>query len=204
MFEGIRKYFENIKYIESVKAEYYSKGQEDAATRFISQQKNMTKKIEELTAQSNLIEQRLRQNADARVNRMEELHNAKCTSCRKNLEDERQRLIKRQNTLAKRMEDFEEVWMSMYQHANTIIDEHDILLRSSGRLVASRNVLVSFKKRVDEIMEAAAPLLSMELLDSSEDKNIDIVSETLRIPNDERLNDGHNQTQIEAEVTSKK
>lgn len=190
MFDGIRKYFENIKHIEAIKAQYYSKGQEDASTRFIAQQKNMTKKIEELTEQNISVEKRLRVSADERVERMEKLHNAKCTSCRKNLEDERQRLLKRQNALAKKIAEFEEVWMSMYQHANTIIDEHDILLRSSGRLVASRNILVGFKKQVDAIMEESAPLLSMELQDSSEDKLIDTSPpEELRIPNDERLND---------------
>lgn len=203
MFESIKKHFENIKHIEAIKAQYYSKGSEEASTRFLTQQKNMTKKIEELTEQNIAIEQRLRVNADKRVNRMEELHNAKCTSCRKNLEDERQRLIKRQNAIAKKISEFEEVWMSMYQHANTIIDEHDILLRSSGRLVASRNVLVGFKKRVDEIIEESAPLLSVELLDSSEDKNIDGVNGVLRIPSDEKPNTDQKEEE-EATTSAKK
>ena len=174
MIERFRRYFEGLKHMEAIKAQYYSKGQEDAATRFLTHQKSMTKKIEELTEQNSAIERRLRTSADQRIERMEQLHEAKCTSCRKNLEDERQRLLRRQGQLARKIAEFEEVWLNMYQHANTIIDEHDILLRSSGRLVASRNVLVGFKKRVDQIMQESAPLLSVELQDSSEDKMIDI------------------------------
>lgn len=174
MIERIRKYFEGLKHMEAVKAQYYSKGQEDAATRFLSHQKNMTKKIEELTDQNSAIERRLRTSADQRIERMEQLHEAKCTSCRKNLEDERQRLLRRQNQLARKIADFEEVWLNMYQHANTVIDEHDILLRSSGRLVASRNILIGFKKQVDQIMQDSAPLLSIELQDSTEDKSMDV------------------------------
>ncbi len=174
MFEKIKKYFEKIKEIEAIKVQYYAKGQEEAAARFLSQQKSMTHKIEELTRQNNETEFRVRTAADERIKRTEKLHDEKCTACRQNLEDERQRLIRRQNLLAKKTSEFEDVWMSMYTHANMIIEEHDNLLRSSGRLVASRNVLSGFKRRVDEIMEEAAPLLSIELTDSAHDKQIDL------------------------------
>jgi len=179
MFERITKYFEGLKHVAAVKAQYYSKGQEDASSRFIIQQKNMTKKIEELTEQNIAIERRLRTSADQRIERMEQLHETRCSSCRTNLEAERQRLLRRQNQLARKIAEFEEVWLNMYQHANTIIDEHDILLRSSGRLVASRNVLLGFKKKVDQIMQESAPLLSIELHDSSTDKLVDLPPETL-------------------------
>ena len=174
MFESIKKYFEDIKQIDAIKAQYYAKGQDDASSRFLSQQKSMTHKIEELTKQNNDTERRVREAADDRIKRMEELNSAKCTACRQNLEDERQRLLKRQNQLAKRMSEFEDVWMTMYTHANTIIDEHSVLLRSSGRLVASRDVLLGFKRQVDEIMRDSVPLLSIEMHDSSEDKRIDL------------------------------
>ena len=149
MLERIKEFFNGIKHIEVIKAQYYARGQEDAATRFLTHQKALVKKIEELTEQNSSMERRIRSMADQRIERMERLHEEKCNACRKNLEDERQRLIRRQNLLSKKMAEFEEVWMSMYQHANTIIDEHDILLRSSGRLVASRNILLGFKKQVD-------------------------------------------------------
>lgn len=181
MFEKITRYFEGLKHVEAVKAQYYSKGQEDASSRFIIQQKNMTKKIEELTEQNIAIERRLRTAADQRIERMEQLHETKCSACRTNLEAERQRLLRRQNQLARKISEFEEVWMSMYQHANTIIDEHDILLRSSGRLVASRNVLLGFKKKIDNIMQESAPLLSIELHDSSADKMGDITPESMSL-----------------------
>ena len=181
MFERITRYFEGLKHVEAVKAQYYSKGQEDASSRFIIQQKNMTKKIEELTEQNIAIERRLRTAADQRIERMEQLHETKCSACRTNLEAERQRLLRRQNQLARKISEFEEVWMSMYQHANTIIDEHDILLRSSGRLVASRNVLLGFKKKVDNIMQESAPLLSIELHDSSADKMGDLTPESISL-----------------------
>jgi len=181
MFERITRYFEGLKHVEAVKAQYYSKGQEDASSRFIIQQKNMTKKIEELTEQNIAIERRLRTAADQRIERMEQLHETKCSACRTNLEAERQRLLRRQNQLARKISEFEEVWMSMYQHANTIIDEHDILLRSSGRLVASRNVLLGFKKKVDNIRQESAPLLSIELHDSSADKMGDLTPESISL-----------------------
>lgn len=174
MFESIKKYFENIKEIDAIKAQFYAKGQEEASARFLNQQKSMTQKISELTKQNNDTELRVRTSADERIKRMEELHDAKCNTCRQTLEEERQRLVKRQNLLAKKISDFEAVWMNMYQHANMIIEEHDILLRASGRLVASRNVLSTFKKQVDIIMEESAPLLSIELTDSSQDKRIDL------------------------------
>jgi len=181
MFERITRYFEGLKHVAAVKAQYYSKGQEDASSRFIIQQKNVTKKIEELTSQNIAIERRLRTAADQRIERMEQLHETKCSACRTNLEAERQRLLRRQNQLARKISEFEEVWMSMYQHANTIIDEHDILLRSSGRLVASRNVLLGFKKKVDNIMQESAPLLSIELHDSSTDKMGDLTPESIAL-----------------------
>jgi hypothetical protein len=181
MFERITRYFEGLKHVEAIKAQYYSKGQEDASSRFIIQQKNVTKKIEELTSQNIAIERRLRTAADQRIERMEQLHETKCSACRTNLEAERQRLLRRQNQLARKISEFEEVWMSMYQHANTIIDEHDILLRSSGRLVASRNVLLGFKKKVDNIMQESAPLLSIELHDSSTDKMGDLTPESIAL-----------------------
>ena len=171
--EKIKKYFENIKDIEMIKAEYRARGQEEATARFITQQKKMTDKIEELTEQNIAIERRLRNAADQRVERMEQLHNEKCTSCRHNLEEERQRLQKRQSQLAKKINEFEDVWIGMYQHANTIIDEHDTLIRSSGRLIGSRNVLDGFRKRFDNIIEQSVPLLSVELQDSSRDKTVD-------------------------------
>lgn len=173
MFYKVKKYFENIREIDAIKAQYYAKGQEDASSRFLSQQKNMTRKIEELTKQNNDMEFRIRNSADERIKRMEKMHDEKCTACRQNLEDERQRLLKRQNQLAKRMSEFENVWMTMYNHAK--IDEHSVLLRSSGRLVVSRDVLLGFKQQVDEIMRDSIPLLSIEMHDSSEDKRIDIV-----------------------------
>lgn len=181
MFDNIRRYFEGLRHVEAVKAQYYSKGQEDASSRFIIQQKNMTKKIEELIEQNIAIERRLRTAADQRIERMEQLHETRCSACRTNLEAERQRLLRRQNQLARKISEFEEVWLNMYQHANTIIDEHDILLRSSGRLVASRNVLLGFKKKVDQIMQESAPLLSIELHDSSVDKVGDVSPETLAL-----------------------
>jgi hypothetical protein len=174
MFEKIKKYFERVEEIEAIKVQEYAKGQDEASSRFLTQMKNMTHKIEELTKQNNETEFRVRTAADERIKRIEKLHDEKCTACRQNLEDERQRLIKRQNLLAKKTSEFEDVWMSMYTHANMIIEEHDNLLRSSGRLVASRNILSGFKRRVDEIMEEAAPLLSIELTDSAHDKQIDL------------------------------
>ena len=174
MFENIKKYFENIREIDAIKAQCYARGQEDASARFISQQKSMTTKIEELTRQNNDTERRVRNAADDRIKRLEKMHDEKCNSCRQTLEEERQRLVKRQNLLSKKMSNFDDVWMSMYTHANMIIEEHDTLLRSSGRLVASRNVLSGFKTQVDEIMKESAPLLSIELTDSSEDKKIDL------------------------------
>jgi hypothetical protein len=174
MFEKIKKYFERVEEIEAIKVQEYAKGQDEASSRFLTQMKSMTHKIEELTKQNNETEFRVRTAADERIKRIEKLHDEKCTACRQNLEDERQRLIKRQNLLAKKTSEFEDVWMSMYTHANMIIEEHDNLLRSSGRLVASRNILSGFKRRVDEIMEEAAPLLSIELTDSTHDKQIDL------------------------------
>jgi len=176
MFGRIKKYFENVRYIEAIKAEYYAKGQDEATGRFISNQKGMIKKIEELTKQNNDTELRLRSAADQRIQQMEELHEEKCSSCRANLEAERQRLLRRQNQIAKKSAELEEVLMKVYQHINNIIDEHDILLRASGRIVASRNVLMDFKKSADGIMQETAPLLSIELHDGSSDKVIDITS----------------------------
>ena len=174
MFEKIKKYFQDIKDIELSKAAAYARGLEEASSKFLSQQKSMTHRISELTKQNNDTELRIRKSADERIAQMEALHDTKCATCRQTVEEERQRFVKRQNLLAKKIADFDAVWMSMYQHANLIIDEHDVLLRSSGRLVASRNVLTTFKKQVDTIMEESAPLLSIELTDGSEDKKIDL------------------------------
>lgn len=179
MFDNIKKYFESIRNIDAIKAQHYAKGSEDASTRFLGQQRSMTKKIEELTEQNIQIEQRIRNAADQRIERMETLHNSKCDSCRQNLEDERQRLLKRQNLIAKKIADFESVWMNMYQHATTIIDEYDTLLRTSGRLVASKSILLGFKKQVNEIIDEATPLLSVQMHDSSEDKALDSPQESI-------------------------
>ncbi len=172
IFEPLKKYLNEIRDIESIRAQAYAQGQENASVRFINQQRSMTNKIQELTNQNIAIERRLRESADQRVDTLDRMQREKCNSCRQNLEDERQRLIKRQGLLASKISKFDEVWMKMYQHANNIVDEHDVLLRASGRLVASRNVLLDFKKRIDEVMEDALPLLSIELHDGSETKNL--------------------------------
>lgn len=172
LFEPIKKYLNEIRDIESIRAQAYAQGQETASARFMSQQMSMTNKIQELTNQNIAIEKRIRESADLRVDTMEKMHREKCTSCSKNVEEERQRLIKRQGLLANKIAKFDEIWMKMYQHANNIIDEHDVLLRSSSRLVASRNILLTFKKRIDEVMEESMPLLSIELHDGLEDKNL--------------------------------
>ena len=172
LIKTVKKYLNEKRDIESIRVQAYAQGQETAAARFMSQQKSMTDKIQELTNQNIAIEKRIRESADMRIDTLEILHREKCTSCSKNVEEERQRLMKRQGLLADKISKFDEVWMKMYQHANNIIDEHDMLLRSSGRVVASRNILLTFKKRIDEVMEESMPLLSIEMHDGLEDKNL--------------------------------
>ena len=167
-----KKFLNEKRDIESIRAQAYAQGQETASARFISQQNSMTNKIQDLTNQNIAIEKRIRESADSRIDTLEGLHREKCNSCTKNVEEERQRLMRRQGLLADKIAKFDEVWMKMYQHANNIIDEHDMLLRSSSRLVASRNILLTFKKRIDEVMEESMPLLSIEMHDGLEDKNL--------------------------------
>jgi len=172
IFNSIKKFFDEKKDIASIRAQAYAQGQEAASVRFISQHRSMTSKIQDLTNQNIAIEKRLRESADQRIDTLEKMQQEKCKACRQTLEEERQRLMKRQNILANKITKFDEVWMKMYQHINNIIDEHDTLLRASSHIAASRNVLVDFKKRVDAVIEGALPLLSIELHDGLEKKNL--------------------------------
>jgi hypothetical protein len=168
-----RKHSQEVERIEMYKTQEYARGCDETAGKFKKQVDSLTSKIEELIQQNIESEKRIRGLADSRISHIEHTNELKCRACRVNLEDERQRLRRRQGLLAEKISKFDEVWMNLYQHANTIVEEHDSILRASGRIVASRNILLDFRKQVDIIMTESAPLLSVEMGDSKEDKQID-------------------------------
>lgn len=169
-----RKWRQTMDKIEVYRAEAYAKGCDETAGKFIEQQQRLTEKIQKLSDRHASEENRMRIASDKRIADVEAIHEIKCTECRSNMEEERQRLRRRQAMLADKMARVDELIIKLLQHANVIVDEHDAILRSSGRIVSHRNVLIAFKKEVGGIMEEAAPLLSLELTDTQSNKAVDI------------------------------
>jgi hypothetical protein len=194
--------WKHIKYIEQYKAQEYIRGCDDTTGNFLKQMKSVQKKIDDLSIKNIEDETRFRNAADKRVERHEEAHNVKCKICRESLEESRQRLVRRQQQLAEKMSKLDQVWLKMYQHAAILIEEHDTILRSSSRITSARNVLVGFKKDIDIIMEEAAPLLSMELSDSSEDKKAEIIIDPI-ITEAPNAKDSAEEVQMEIDKHSK-
>jgi hypothetical protein len=143
-------------------AEAYARGCDETAASFIEQQQKMTNKIKDLSDQNIEMESALRKQADDRIKNLEKMHAIQCKDCRNNLEAERQRMVRQQGALADKMAKVDELVIRLMQHANVIIDEHDNILRSSGRIVSHRNVLTDFKREADSIMIESIPLLEID------------------------------------------
>lgn len=174
MFEGIKKYFRDIREIERYKSESYNAGYDDATAEAVRHITKLTDQMGELTDRYTASEKRTRTVSDERIKDLEDLHTRQCDECRRNLEDERQRLRRRQSVLAEKIDVVDDLMSRLMNHAGVIVNEHDSILRSSGRIVAHRDVLLQFQQEASTIMRDAKPLLSLEITDSSEDKVVDI------------------------------
>ena len=187
-FTSFVKWTQDIEQIETYKAEAYTAGADSAAAKFMTQHEKLIKKIGLLTQQNIDNEERIRKQADERVKRIEKSFEDNLEKTEQSLKDsldvyrgqveeERQRLRRRSNTLGDKIDKINELITRMLQHSTLIIDEQDGILKSAGRIKAHRNVLLNFEVEVKEVMQESAPLLSIEMNDGTEDKTGDKLSE---------------------------
>ena len=93
-------------------------------------------------------------------------------------ESERDRLRTTQNILLDVIQRFNMVFMRVFKHTNLVGDEHDIILKSSSRIKASRDILLQIRTEADEIIKKALPLLSVTMTEGAVESS---TKETLTI-----------------------
>ena len=169
MFNRIKLHFQRIEQWESLLAEKYAQGQQEATTSFLESNKKAQETIQKLTQDNIETEKRIRAQAEKRIADIEKLHHDTCTICKQNVEEERQRLLKLQSYLSKKISKVNDVYLQMFSYAELIIDEQDTLLKAAGRIKAYKDTLIRFRKEVDKLEDDSVPLLSVEHLTKEEE-----------------------------------
>ena len=169
MFNKIKLHFKRVEETDSLIAESYSRGQQEATTAFLDSNKKMQETIKKLTQENIETEKRIRDQAERRIADIEKLHYDTCTRCKQNVEEERQRLLTLQSYLASKISKFSNVWLQMFHYADLLIEEQDSVLKSAGRIKSYKDTLIKFRKEVDTLEEDSIPLLSLEHLTKEEE-----------------------------------
>lgn len=164
--EAVKSYFRRIKDARLARAEGYAAGTDDATRQITKQIKSLTNRISYLTTENLQMEERVRKVYEERLDILEKRHTKNCKECMQATEFERERLRNNQNVLLDLIHRFNIVFMKVFKHANLVVDEHDNIIKSSGRVKASRDVLLSIKSEADQIIKKAMPLLSVEIVET--------------------------------------
>lgn len=152
-------------------AEGYAKGVDEATITMTNQLNALTNRMSELSQENLNMEEKLRGTYDERLGIIDRRYTDKCKECMKTTESERERLRKTQNMMLDLIQKFNIVFMKVFKHANLVVDEHDTIIKSSGRVKASRDILLSIKTEADEIIKKALPLVGIQITELSKDKD---------------------------------
>jgi hypothetical protein len=172
----ILKYFQDIKHIEALKQEEYSRGCIDTAVKFSEQIKKQNEhlnkviseninKIEEFEKQSLNHETYLREEYSKRISELETRYTESCNSCKKVTDEERKRINRLQMALADKLNDVNEILRKLYSRATMIAEEHSSIMQSTARAIASKNELAQLQKEMIEFTQDTQKYLGAELSD---------------------------------------
>jgi len=168
--EGVSNYFRKKQDAELARAEGFASGTTVASTEFTSKIKNLTHSIAELTEENIVMEKKLRTVYDERVDVLDTRYTKKCDDCMRATDRERKRLRKNQNAILDLIQNFNIVYMKLFKHASFIMDEHDNIIKSSGRVKASRDTLTVIRKEANSLIQTALPLLGIDVTEKMENK----------------------------------
>lgn len=166
--DKIREHIKRRSDAKIARVEGYAQGTEDASKELMRQVRALNTRIGELTQENLLIEERLRNHYNERTDILESRHTEKCKKCMLITEAERERLRKNQNMILDLIQKFNIVFMKVFKHANLVVDEHDNIIKSSGRVKASRDILLGIKSEADKIIQKVLPLTSTNITEDSQ------------------------------------
>ena len=158
---------------KAARAEGYSQGSEDTSNELMRQIRSQNSRITHLTAENLKIEENLRLHYEERTNLLETRYTEKCNQCMTTTDAERERLRKNQNMILDLIQTFNVVFVKVYKHTNLITDEHDNIIKSSGRVKASRETLLCIKNEADKIMQKVEPLVSIHLTENDQEHSVE-------------------------------
>jgi len=166
------------------RAEGYAGGIEVATTQLTSKIQKLTESLNE-QASDNLRmgdklrrehehrEDKLRISYEERVDILEKRHTKNCKECMETTEMERERLRNNQNSLLNLIQSINMTYMKLFKHSSLIADEHDSIIKSSGRVKASRDMLLMIRKEIDDLVKKALPTLDITETETGQPLSID-------------------------------
>lgn len=164
--DNVRKRRKRREDVKLARTEGYAEGCEDTTNELMRQIKALNNSVTHLTEENLRIEEHLRQHYEDRTNILENRYTDKCKKCMLATEAERERLRKNQNLILDLIQKFNVVFMKVFKHANLVVDEHDNIIKSSGRVKSSREILVGIKTEADKIIQKVLPLTSISLTEN--------------------------------------
>ena len=165
------------------KAEGYSQGSEDVSNELMRQIKALNARISQLNTENLDMEEDLRQHYGERTNLLESRYTDKCKKCMITTEAERERLRKNQNMILDLIQKFNVVFMKVFKHTSLVVDEHDNIIKSSGRVKTSRDILMGIKAEADKIIQKVLPLTSIARTEDVFQPEVEIQQLSQTLPN---------------------
>jgi methyl-accepting chemotaxis protein len=174
LLNPIAKYFQDIKNIEAIKQEEYTRGCTNTAIQFSENAKKQNeyinrlisenmKKIEELEQRNLEHEKTLREEYNKRINDLESRFTDSCSSCKKVTDEERKRINRLQDAIAEKLHLSDEIFRRLYNHATMISEEHTSIMQSTARALASKNELEQIQKEMNDLAKQVEKYLITEL-----------------------------------------
>jgi len=186
--EKIHLHFLLKKDTSLARVEGYSRGVDDTTASLSKKITNLTKRIGELTEENLRMEEKLRSVYAERNDILEARRTKQCKECMSVTERERERLRTNQNLILDLIQKFNVVFMKIYKHANLVVDEHDTIIKSSGRVKASKDILLTIKVEADELIKKILPLTDIRLTEADDTSHLI----TPQLPKFESLEDKTN------------
>ena len=177
MFEKVKIWFQSIDDIEKIKRESYLKGSEETTNQFLQVQKRLMEKIEELSNINIITEKRIRNesdlriqsietNASERIQSLESLFHQRCLACKSSMEAQRIAIIKKQSGLNSKLTRVDDLIKRIFNHVDGINAKQQSILRASSQIIASKDIIETFTKELNDITNDSSSLLSVEMIDT--------------------------------------
>jgi len=160
--DKIKNYFVKINNSKLSWTEGYSVGV-DETTRILKEQINsLTERMNLLVNENLSMEEKLRATYNERLATLDNQYTENCKKCIEMTNLERDRMRNNQNIILDLIHNFNLIYMKVFKHANLVIDEHDTIIKASGRIKASRDILTGIRQEADEIIKRALPYVGIE------------------------------------------